>query len=933
VQFEHIKKHIISDLISEIVAMGAGDLELVGHALIEHIEGQRLIHRGLNKDYRPVGYTVDTYSQDSTVVGEYSAKKNYFDNSAKKDDPPVFTKIEDDIDHALTHGTPKKIYLIASQEEPESFRAQFLSTPHGIRHATILNIIDARLLAKYIYDFSITNAESAAFFADFFPEFWLNLQNYEYYGRVPGACAAYEPNTLALDALRGHYTSGRHICVLYGLSGAGKTQTAIDFVHREASHFADYVWIGGEDWKKDTPLTSVQRARGGVPFNIAGAFNSRKTLLIIDSFERAVDVGTFAELETGFGIGSVVLVTSQLYSPGSALYVATPILSSETAAKILGEDPAQLSELSSKFIEVCRFSPLILATARSISDLDGSRDELYKDVLDNPGALAQGDGTSIMKAVLRRLQDGSRKALVKIADSGSTMHDSKFLAHFIGLVERVNLQKLAILQTSSVPGVLKVHDLICEAVKEAPGSQIIAAAVESYVGELEGEMVPSVLRQIQLCASQLRNDDQARGVRTPDWLLYALLQVDRDVSVNWADLHKMDIASITPLAAVLCIVDAKEAHAYLIQNEDERTQYYRESAAAYQDAFDSTEAEGTRAELLHHKGKALRRVGLLDQAHECFLEVLVFRPEWHAAYGQLAHIGTQKEASAELIAEGGRAIRWLVERILQDVSRVPLRVSLATIARLRSYKTVCDEISKNEDQVKGLAEAIALAALEGLDQFFEAYLSFTSIFGYRHSAICVATAEASPEILATPPSSVVPKQWVSVCESLTNTATAAARLGKQDVQDRINKSATTFAVALDSSDAANNAFVARAIAKTFIAAGLPQLALNRIEKIAPEKIDHWLLYQKSRAQLSLGLDDQALESAELALESARQDLKAADKLPIYFDQISKCEEKLGNVPSAILNLQAALDHCKDAQYFGDLSSRQATLTAAGAQAN
>lgn len=924
-QFEHIKKRIIHDLIDEIVVMEASELELVGHAVIELIEAMRLIHHGLNKDYRPVGYTVDTFSQDGSVVGEYSAKKDYFEDSAKKGDPPKFDKIENDIDHALTHGSPKKVYLIGSQQEPESFRAKFRSTAHGTHYADLVDIIGARELAKLIYDFSIASAESAAFFGDFFPGFSQNLQNYEYYGRVPGVCEAYQSEEAILNAVRAHFFAGSRICVLYGLSGSGKTQAAIDFVHKEVAGFQDYIWISGDDWKKDTPLSSVQRARGGVPFNVAGAFNSRRSLLVIDSLERATDLSMFLELQAGFALGGIVLVTSQLSLPGSALYVATPCLSPETAAKILGERPEKLSALASKFIEACRFSPLILATTRNIVELgDMSRDDLYSEVLSKPDALSQGDGTSIMKSLLKRLEANNLAALVKIAESGSTTHDARFLAHFIGQIERVNLQRLAILQPGAAPGVLKVHDLICEAVRETTGSWAIADSVEAYVSKLRGEMVPSVLREIHLCSDQLHSADEARKARKPDWLLYSLLQVDRQAHQRWVDLHTYEINAKSSLAEVLCIVDAKEAHAYTIGDHQTRQQYYNDCATAYQQALDAGVEHEIRAELLHHRGKALRRCGMLKEALACFVDVLKLRADWHATYGQIAHIGSQKEATEDLKTEGERAMRWLVERMLADVSSVPLRVSLAAIARLRSYRTVCDELTANPAHVERLAEAIAMSALEGLDQFYEAYLSFTSMFGYHHSAVCVAMAAAQPEILAMPPDAVERKQWPSVCESLTNTATAAGRLEKHDLEARINMSAAIFAAALDSSEVVKP-FVARVIAKTYISAGKPQLALDRINKTDPKEVDHWLLYQKSRAQLELKMFEPSLRTAEVALESAKQDQKASDRLAIYFDQLSKCAEKLQNLPLAKSYSQDAIVHCKDAQYLRDLMSRHQLL--------
>ena len=68
-----------------------------------------------------------------------------------------------------------------------------------------------------------------------------------------------------------------------------------------------------------------------------------------------------------------------------------------------------------------------------------------------------------------------------------------------------------------------------------------------------------------------------------------------------------------------------------------------------------------RAELLHHRGKALRRGGRLKDARDCFQQLVAERPHWHATYGQIAHIGVQKQASKDDKEAGERAIRHIID--------------------------------------------------------------------------------------------------------------------------------------------------------------------------------------------------------------------------------------------------------------------------------
>ena len=73
--YEHLKKRIIKDLMSEISCLGATKLELVGHNVVGIREGNKMVHHGINQDYKPVEFTVDSFSEDSMVVTEYSTEQ------------------------------------------------------------------------------------------------------------------------------------------------------------------------------------------------------------------------------------------------------------------------------------------------------------------------------------------------------------------------------------------------------------------------------------------------------------------------------------------------------------------------------------------------------------------------------------------------------------------------------------------------------------------------------------------------------------------------------------------------------------------------------------------------------------------------------------------------------------------------------------------
>lgn len=830
-------------MIDEVLGLDAVGLELVGHKVIEIIENQVLIHHGINNNYKPSGYTVDSFSNDSTIVGEYSTETGYFDYKGEKDNP-IYKKINNDITHAMSHKAPNgpnRIYLISNQEEPPSFRAIFNLTKQATSYGERLVIIDACELAKRVYEQSIANTLVADYYKSFFPTFSQDLDNFEYFGKLPSLCDKHVREADLLHAIESHYKKGESICVLYGVSGSGKSQAAIDFVHYTGNRYQNYIWISGEDWKSNTSLSSVQRTRGGIPVNIAGLFNSAKTILIIDGIERRLERSYFKELLSGFDKGGVVLATSQLSVPGSSLYQAVPKFSRKASLQILGEEPTSNSEICDKFVETCSFSPLILSMTRELSEMEGiSRKEIYKEILSMPEVVSDADGTSIIRKILEKLEYREQEALQKIADSGSNSHDIKFLRYFIGINTCSNLQKLSMLMPSNILGVMKIHDLVSIAIRKEHNYSVIASAIESYISEKQGEMTPSVLRQIHLCYEQIYEEHIKRGEREADWLMYALLQCDgaSKIAVH-ENLHVKEITPDLTLAAVMCIIDAKEVHSYTIKSNDERKAYYEQCVLEFEKAFSQTNHNDIQAELLHHRGKALRRCGNYEGALTCFIQLLEFKPDWHAVYGQIAYLGTRHGVTATIKEKGEEAIQYILNAVLRDPSSVPLRVSLSALARLRSYRQVSEQLSTVPDDVKRLADIIAMSALEGLAQFYEAYVSFTSIFGYRYSLYCVALAENFPEMIDIPPNQVDIKQWISACEALTYTAIAAARQEKSEVSSRLISSAIMFAEEI-CKQVELKPFDARAVAKTYSFGDCPQKAILAIDKVSKSKVDFWL---------------------------------------------------------------------------------------------
>jgi tetratricopeptide (TPR) repeat protein len=929
--FEHIKKRIIKGLIEEITCLDATGIELVGHNYISQRESQPLVHHGLNKDYMPSGYTVDSFSDDSSIVGEYSAEKGYFNYSGGKD-APIYSKVNKDIHHALDHKGEsglEKIYLISNQEENPSFRAKFNSTQIGQEHAHRLIIIDARELAKGVYDQSIKNPNAAGFYKQYFPTFSQNMDNYEYFGKLPNVCDEYICADEIINAISTHFESGNSVCVLHGISGSGKTQSAIDFVRRNKGDFPNYIWIGGEDWKPDSSLCSVQRTRGGSPVNVAGLFNSDKSILVIDNYTAGFETSDFEELASGFRKGGVVLATSQISVPQNSVYLSIPQFSIDSALDLLEETASSASELCKEFISKCRFSPLILSMTKKLCHDQGiDKEIIYREILDEPELVDDSSGVSIVRKILSGLPDSSLGALKKIANSGKNYHDIEFLRHFIGALKCNTLQKLSILAPENTTGVFRIHDLISIAAQDEVDSSSIVASIEEFISLKAGDMTPSVLRQIHLCSDLIFKEHLRRGSRDIDWLHYSLLQLEGDKKIELhSEIYEINFTENDSLPKIKSVIDAKEIHSYTITDNSARKDYYTDCAKLYSGLLKESESEEIQLELLHHKGKSLRRSGKYVEALESFNKLLELQPDWHATYGQIAHLGTQYGVEKDVKEAGEKAMKTLLDSIQGELFSVPLRVSLAALARLRSYREIVQDINDQQELVKRLADVISISALDGLDQFYEAFVSFTSMFGYKHSSACVRIAESIPELIAIPPNQIEKRQWTSACEALTNSSVAAGREGKGRLSKRLIDSALLFANEIGDRKQLDS-YKARCIAKTYSIGNQPEKAIIAIKKVPEDGVNHWLLYEKSKAYLELGEGhyEEALSSAKECFESAKKDESAKSRVSIYHALLSSCYTKLDDDENAMRELREAIENCSNDKYKAELEIRLTDLT-------
>ena len=916
--FHRIKQKIEKNLIDEIKNLSASDLEYVGNYILCIIENQDMVHHGINKEGKPSAYTVDSFSQNASIVGEYSVEKDYFTDYSETDGIRYYKKIHKDIEHAINHSGDnlQKIYLITSQEEIPSFRKEFNKTKDFQDNKDKIIILDARLLAQEIYKQSADNIKNFNFYKEYFPNFAQELENYEYYGKIPSLCDNFCEDKKILEKIDKHFKKGKNICLLFGVSGSGKTQLIIDYVHCKAKEFQNYIWITGDDWAADTSLNSIQRTRGGMPINVVGLFNKSKTILVIDSLEREVDVNMFSELQEGFKKEGRVIITSQIKSPVD-FCMPMPELSEEVAISILGEENDD--GITKQVVNKCKGFPIILSTIRKIVSYEGvNKEDLYTEILEKPEELTASDGVSLFKIILSKLSANNYKQLGSLANTGCSTFDIDFVRYYCGILNCNALQKLSILRTTNVPGIVKIHDLICVSMREKDESDQVVEMLLKYIDQKKGEMTPSILRQIYLLRDKIAHYKIKHD--SMDWLTYALLQIEGDEKDKYIDaIYEKIFTKDMNLATVMCLIEAKELKGYNIKKKEKVEKYFDELILQYKSSLSLFEDTDIRAELLHHLGKAYRRRKKYEESFQCFQTLLSIKPNWHATYGQIVTLGTMN-VSKKIMDEAEKCMRKLLENILEDATKVPLRVSLATIARMRSYRTITEEVINQKEHVEKISQIVASAAMEDIGQFFEGFVAFTSMFVYHYRDICLELAENIPDMIMVSPKMIDDRQWLNACEALSNIASYVEKENNQTLFDMLIDKSVDFGEAY-LAEKNISLYAARAIAKAYIIKGDSEKALNVINLIADEKRDHWILYRQAEAENLLGYR-KAIETANKAIELLKKDKKNVSRMSSYYHLLSKCYYRNGEEENSKKMLEKAIEVCSDTKYKQELMALQ-----------
>lgn len=694
--------------------------EAFGQRFMDFVVKEKLVHRGLNEDGHPVGYTVDSFSDTGKTVAEYSATKDYFSGRLDK---PV-----NDLLHAVRlHGGVEDIYLVASASASTSdireFKNRVADWP-GFAYRTI-HVYDQRRIAEEIADEMLANDLAIDELAEFLPE-------------LKRICAEHSANMLAptqdprylaradVDTAISDWLETHKCLVISGIGGSGKSEAAAAYASRSRKQFEIVIWLQGSEVQDVSGLRAARLGRRGDQYNVAGLLSTRKSLVVIDDAEAVFDI---AELEAICSEESRVIIT-QRSSAGASL--SLPLMRADLAREVLERDLPSVSPAAvwERVWKTVGGHPLTLALMNAAVRGGATWEDIGSDCA-FVGELEDDQMQRLADRLLGRLRTSLRRELGIFVWLDSTVADRGFLKSVIGPVGVRKLEAHS-LTTADRALAVRIHDIVLASMRqekwfdEEELSRLNDELERYLVGEFESSGV--TLRAAGIALNPKLKALCTAGDKRPVYL-YALLQVWNETDLDRALLGdpaqtvqaleqgKIPVSAVAiavVLEAIECMYRSDKAHRGL--------ENARATLRARLPLFERLQQlQGVpprqKIEIIHHHAKALVVLEKLDEARLLFEQVLASAFPLYESRLQLVRIFSRQKRHREAVEQAE-----IILKAAQQQGEVSYSVTLAALEAVPSG-------DERERLIKAYADTVERELLLAADAGLEQVLQVASAVG------------------------------------------------------------------------------------------------------------------------------------------------------------------------------------------------------------
>lgn len=612
------RRAALIDRLAESIGYIGPDFERFGGLFLEFVLGLPINNQGLNLVGYPVSGVIDSVGDDDRLVAEYSDIEDYFVGS--------MPKAESDLTKALHRkSTAEVVFLLSGRrrapKNAQAFETRVRAWPTMVRKA--LHLWGAEEIAARLVDELLFDDRAVEQLARFVPEFE-RIHDEEAASHAVPAPDRQQLVRSDVDAEIARRLESSKCIAITGIGGLGKSAAAAAFAIKHREDFNLTIWLDPGEISRPEDLASVPLRRGGDLRNVAFLLKTRACLLVVDDAAPGISVDGLANL---CGPKSRIIVTQRIASPGS---FDLPFFSKTEARSMLEHAGPDYPEPVFDVVwNTAGGHALSLGLISAVVRNGVSWPDVALDC-GSIGAFDDTRGQLLADRLLGRLRHSLGRELSVFAWSGSSVCPADFLESEI---DPHGVRKLRgnCLTAFDRNDVIRLHDIVFASLDEGwckPDRRArLDAVLETFL--ISAAAQPDL--RLLTTARHLRRklEELVRsGFRNPAFR-YALLQawdpadlVPELVGDPSADADAIDLPQ--PLA-VMAVIEAIEQ---LFLHEKSESQAIATTKLRERlEIFDRLAAlpklsELERAQVTHHKAKALKRLGERDAAAELFETVL-----------------------------------------------------------------------------------------------------------------------------------------------------------------------------------------------------------------------------------------------------------------------------------------------------------------------
>jgi hypothetical protein len=200
-----------------------------------------------------------------------------------------------------------------------------------------VEVYDARRLAEFIVDVLFEHEEIGKRLAAFLPPLQRALDLHAATGTMPGPRSGSVDRTDVEDKIE-QRLSNLSLVLVAGMSGIGKTVTALAVANRMRGDFAWPVWTQRLRVDDIADLAGAETSRGNMRVNLRTMLATRSCLVLLDDLQTTTNLEDLLEqLRDGLGPRARLMVTSQ-HVVDTRFTVKVELMDAATGRRVLERD-------------------------------------------------------------------------------------------------------------------------------------------------------------------------------------------------------------------------------------------------------------------------------------------------------------------------------------------------------------------------------------------------------------------------------------------------------------------------------------------------------------------------------------------------------------------------------------------------------------------